>query len=145
MNRWKFLLSGATVFGFLCFILTAASASGVRQRSDGCGPHPLIALAAASRPIGNIIICFFFSPALTGLSLSLSLLVSAAPSKLERLGRNISRNYYLCYTRETGRKGTLLSLFVIWHAMFISRSVNCFTTSKIASVVRWLPFMCPNK
>jgi hypothetical protein len=55
MNRWKFLFSGAALLvGF--FGVLMVSSAGVRQRSDGCGPHPLIVLAAASRPFGNIII-----------------------------------------------------------------------------------------
>lgn len=64
MNRWEIVFSGVlvvlTLFSFLVE-RGASTASNIRQRSDGCGPHPLIALAAASRPFGNtVIICLTF-------------------------------------------------------------------------------------
>ncbi|CAL8115165.1 unnamed protein product [Orchesella dallaii] len=56
MNRWEIVLSGALVLSlllFCTFIIPRGECSNIRQRSDGCGPHPLIALAAASRPFGS--------------------------------------------------------------------------------------------
>ena len=63
MNQEKSITfsRGLVILSLLCYVVTRSSlfmatASEIRQRSDGCGPHPLIALAAASRPFGKYIL-----------------------------------------------------------------------------------------